>query len=158
MGEGQTAAGAASRRGLLLGAGAAGAAAVLAGCGGSGDGDGPPGPHAAGTGRSTGGASAPTGEAAAVIARTSDIPLGGGKIFADRRVVITQPAAGMFRGFSSTCTHLSCTVESVSGGTINCACHGSMYAIADGAVRGGPAPRPLPAKEIEVAGDEISLT
>ena len=94
---------------------------------------------------------------AAALAATSDIEVGGGTIFADERVVVTQPTEGEFRGFSSTCTHQGCQVSSVSDGTINCACHGSQFSIEDGAVTGGPAPAPLGEVELIVKGDEISL-
>jgi Rieske Fe-S protein len=46
----------------------------------------------------------------------------------------------------------------VSGGTIRCPCHGSQYSIADGSVVNGPAPRPLPAKQVEVVADSITVT
>jgi nitrite reductase/ring-hydroxylating ferredoxin subunit len=164
MREVRAAEGGASRRGFLLGAGAAGAAVVLAGCGGSGDDGGTAEPGggtttgAAATGQpATSAPEATSGGAAGGIAKTSDIPVGGGKVFASEHVVITQPTAGMFKCFSSTCTHQGCTVDNVSNGTINCPCHGSKYAIASGAVEGGPAPRPLPEKQIKVQGGEISL-
>ncbi|MCW2782509.1 MAG: iron-sulfur protein [Marmoricola sp.] len=96
-------------------------------------------------------------KAGTVLAKTSDIPVGGGKIFAEQSVVVTQPTAGVFKAFSAICTHASCTVSSVSGGDIRCACHGSEYAIATGKVVGGPAPRPLPAVKINVKGGSISI-
>ena len=49
----------------------------------------------------------------AVIAQASDIPEGGGTIFADQDVVVTQPEAGDFKAFSATCTHQKCTLTSV---------------------------------------------
>ena len=93
-----------------------------------------------------------------VLGRIADIPVGGGKIFAPNQVVVTQPVKGTFKAFSSICTHQSCPVASVSGGTINCDCHGSKYAVATGAVVAGPAPRPLPPKQITITGDTITLT
>jgi len=93
-----------------------------------------------------------------VLGKIADIPVGGGKIFAPNQVVVTQPVKGTFKAFSSICTHQSCPVASVSGGTINCDCHGSKYAIATGAVVAGPAPRPLPPKQITISGDSITLT
>jgi Rieske Fe-S protein len=76
-------------------------------------------------------------------------------ILKDDKVVVTQPTAGEFKAFSSTCTHLSCQVTGISDGRITCPCHGSSYSIADGSVQGGPAPRPLPKVAIKVAGDEV---
>ena len=93
-----------------------------------------------------------------VLGKIADIPVGGGKIFAPNQVVVTQPVKGTFKAFSSICTHQSCPVASVSGGTINCDCHGSKYAVATGAVVAGPAPRPLPPKQITITGDTITLT
>ena len=91
------------------------------------------------------------------LASTSDIEVGGGSIFADEQVVVTQPTEGEFKAFSSTCTHQGCQVESVSDGTINCPCHGSMFSVEDGSVQGGPAPSPLKEVAITVEGDSIVL-
>ncbi len=71
--------------------------------------------------------------------------------------MVTQPAAGEFKAFSSKCTHMGCAVSSVSDGTINCPCHGSKFDVATGAVKTGPATTPLPATAITVEGDSISL-
>ncbi|MEU4346600.1 Rieske (2Fe-2S) protein [Streptomyces sp. NPDC023838] len=92
-----------------------------------------------------------------VLAKTSDIPVGGGTVFAARKVVVTQPEAGSFKAFSAICTHQGCTVKDVSEGTINCPCHGSKYRVADASVAAGPAPRPLPAERITVENGSIRL-
>ncbi|MYW69600.1 Rieske 2Fe-2S domain-containing protein [Streptomyces sp. SID8379] len=156
---------AASRRSVLV----AGAAALAAGCskygdeGGGGDDTSRPAssgapPSTAGTASGTGsGAASPPPPAADELAKTSDIPVGGGKIFADEKVVVTQPKQGDFKAFSAVCTHQGCTVNAVAGGTINCPCHGSKYKIEDASVVGGPAPRPLEPRQIEVTGNSITL-
>ncbi|MFF4875674.1 MULTISPECIES: Rieske (2Fe-2S) protein [unclassified Micromonospora] len=147
-----------TRRTLLTGVGAIGAAVVLAACGSDDDND-------AGSGAPTsGGPAVPsTGDAgggdrqdAQSVATTTDIPVGGGKIL-PAGVVITQPTAGQFKGFSAICTHQNCPVTNVDGGTINCTCHGSKFSIEDGSVKAGPATKPLPPKNIKVTGDQISL-
>src|SRR6266481_3954195 len=92
---------------------------------------------------------------AAVLAGTSDVPVGGGKILTDKKIVLTQPKSREFHGFSAVCTHAGCTVGSVSGGTINCPCHGSRFNISTGAVVNGPATSPLPAVSIKVQGTSI---
>ena len=53
------------------------------------------------------------------------------------------------------CTHQGCIVDSVSGGTINCPCHGSKFSIANGSVVNGPATSPLAPIGIEVQGTSI---
>ncbi|MET8605501.1 Rieske (2Fe-2S) protein [Streptomyces rubiginosohelvolus] len=138
-----------ARRRTVLAAGAAGAAALATGCGSS-DGDG--GDDASPTPSAPGDA---TGRAE--LARTGDIPVGGGTIFKEQKIVVTQPTEGDFKAFSAICTHASCLVSTVSDGTINCPCHGSKFSITDAAVEAGPATRPLPAEEISVSGGAIRL-
>jgi Rieske Fe-S protein len=89
------------------------------------------------------------------LALTSDVPVGGGKILADKKIVITQPRAGSFEAFTAVCTHQGCTVSSVSGGTVNCPCHGSKFSIANGSVVAGPAPSALAPVSIKVQGTSI---
>ncbi|MFE3192718.1 ubiquinol-cytochrome c reductase iron-sulfur subunit [Nocardia sp. NPDC059240] len=86
------------------------------------------------------------------LAYTKDVPVGGGVIAGD--TVVTQPTAGQFQGFSSTCTHLGCKVNEVTDGLIKCPCHGSSYHL-DGTVAGGPAPRALDSKPVRVDGDKV---
>ena len=90
-----------------------------------------------------------------MLGQLSDIPVGGGKILASQGVVLTQPTAGTVKGFSPICTHQGCTVSTVSGGTINCPCHGSRYSITDGSVQAGPAPRSLSAVAVVVDGGAV---
>lgn len=92
------------------------------------------------------------------LTTTGDVPEGGGTIFADDDVVVTQPSAGDFKAFSATCTHQGCKVSSVEDAAIVCACHMSKFSIEDGSVLDGPASAPLPAKEVTVDGDAISVS
>jgi Rieske Fe-S protein len=92
--------------------------------------------------------------AANVIAKTADVPVGSGVIV--DKVVVTQPTAGVFKGFSSTCTHKGCTVDKIADGTIDCPCHGSKFNL-DGSVANGPATKPLEAQAVTVQGDSIVL-
>jgi nitrite reductase/ring-hydroxylating ferredoxin subunit len=89
------------------------------------------------------------------LALTSDVPVGGGKILADKKIVITQPRAGSFEAFAAVCTHQGCTVSGVSGGTINCPCHGSKFSITNGSVVTGPAASALAPVGIKVQGTSI---
>ncbi|MFE7584256.1 Rieske (2Fe-2S) protein [Streptomyces gardneri] len=147
------------------------AAALTTGCGSDGGGDGgtettapaAPDTSAAPSTPATSAASATpeepttTATGAPPLARTSGIPVGGGTVFTKEKVVVTQPTAGEFKAFSAVCTHQGCLVNKVADGTIDCPCHGSKYRIADGSVAHGPATRPLPAEQIIVSGESITL-
>ncbi len=87
----------------------------------------------------------------------SDVPVGGGTVFADQEVVVTQAGEGEFKAFSAVCTHQGCLVGQVDGDQIQCPCHGSVFSAADGSVVKGPATSPLEAVEISVDGDQITL-
>jgi len=123
---------------------------VVVACGGGGSGDSENG----GDSKSGGGSG---GDAGGALANTSDIPVGGGKVFADDKVVVTQPKSGEFRAFSAVCTHRGCTVDEVANGTINCPCHGSKYSIANASVVDGPATKALAEKSVKIDGNKIIL-
>ena len=81
-----------------------------------------------------------------------------GVVLADKKVVVTQPAAGEFKAFSAVCTHQGCAVASVANGVIVCPCHNSQFSASDGSVKGGPAPAPLAAVAVTVSGDQVSVS
>ncbi|MEU6592168.1 Rieske (2Fe-2S) protein [Streptomyces sp. NPDC046881] len=148
----------ATRRTVL----ATGAGALALGCVGCGGEDGG-GTTASASSAPASASVSPAGEEAArsdgkALARTSDIPEGGGKVFKKEKVVVTQPKKGDFKAFSAICTHQGCAVNAVTDGTIDCPCHGSRFRIGDGSVAQGPANRPLPARSITVEGNSIRLT
>jgi Rieske Fe-S protein len=134
----------------MAGVGLAGLAAALTACGASGG-------SGAGTAQSSGGGGSGGGSGGGVLASTSEIPVGGGKVFSAEKVVVTQPSAGKFKAFSAVCTHEQCLVDRVANGTIDCPCHGSEFSVKNGSVVSGPAPSPLPGKSITVAGGKITL-
>jgi Rieske Fe-S protein len=84
------------------------------------------------------------------LAALAQVPSGGGLILGDEQIVLTKDATGSVHAFSAICTHQGCLVSSVSGGTINCPCHGSRFDANTGAVVAGPAPRPLPVVAVTV--------
>ncbi|MEW2572740.1 Rieske (2Fe-2S) protein [Streptomyces sp. NPDC047070] len=138
------------RRTVLAALGGAGLAAALTACGGSDD-------SSSGT-SSNSSSDASTGSAGGTaLAKTTDIPEGGGKVFADQSVVVTQPTAGEFKAFSTVCPHQQQRVNSVDNGLITCPAHGSQFSVADGAVKKGPATSGLTAANIKVSGDSITL-
>ena len=92
-----------------------------------------------------------------VLGAASKIPVGGGKIYTAAKVVVTQPTRGQYRAFSAVCTHVGCIVSEVANGTIDCPCHGSEFKITTGAVVTGPAPSPLPKKQIKIVNGQVVL-
>ncbi|MDA8369351.1 MAG: Rieske (2Fe-2S) protein [Nocardiopsaceae bacterium] len=129
-----------SRRRLLGAAGAAGVAVIGAGaCAGD---EGKPAPQDAVKGT--------------VVAQTTDVPEGGGAVFPESKLVITQPKKGEFKAYSAVCSHAGCTVQEVEQ-TINCLCHGSEFDIATGDVLKGPATEPLEELAVTVEGTDITL-
>ncbi|MEU5880623.1 Rieske 2Fe-2S domain-containing protein [Spirillospora sp. NPDC047279] len=154
------------RRDLLAGAGLVGLAGMVPACGGS-DKSGATSASPAPTGQS----SAPSAPAPSTtapppktaepagkeVAKTADVRVGGGTFVEGGRVVVTQPERGEFRAFSAVCTHRGCLVKTISGGTINCPCHGSEYSVEDASVVSGPATRPLARRRITVEGGGIYL-
>ncbi|MGH3315103.1 MAG: Rieske 2Fe-2S domain-containing protein [Nocardioidaceae bacterium] len=120
-------------------------ASLLAACGGDSGGG------SAGESGGSGG-----GSGGSELGAASEVPVGGGVIFSDQKVVVTQASQDNFQGFSAVCTHQGCTVGEVVDGTINCPCHGSKFNL-DGTVANGPATKPLPPMRIDVQGGNIKL-
>jgi Rieske Fe-S protein len=132
-----------SRRNLICGFAAAGVAVPLvAACGGSGS---------SGTGSS------------GLTVKTSEIPVGGGKVFSSEGVLVTQPKAGEFRVFSSSCTHQGATLNPPVGGVITCPLHGSQFSAEDGHNERGPnggaagTTADLPEKKFTQSGDTLTI-
>jgi Rieske Fe-S protein len=140
----------ATRR-TVLATGAGALALGCAGCGGGKDG-GATAPASAVS--PAGQEAAPVGQA---LTTTDDIPEGGGKVFKEQKVVVTQPKKGDFKAFSAICSHQGCTVSEVTDGAIACPCHGSSFRIADGSVVRGPATSPLEERSVTVDGNSIRL-
>jgi nitrite reductase/ring-hydroxylating ferredoxin subunit len=90
-----------------------------------------------------------------VLGPASDVPVGGGAVFKDAKVVVTQPTAGQYKGFSAVCTHQGNPIGSVEDGQIVCPFHNSHFSITDGSPVSGPAQTALPAVNVKVEGSNI---
>ncbi len=142
----------------VLAAGALGVAGVaIAGCS-SGEDPGSTGQSPATAPSAAPSSAAPAASGAALIA-AADVPLEGGVIIdsGQTKVVITQPQPNEFVGLSAVCPHQGCLVNKVSDSVIMCPCHGSQFAIADGAVVQGPAQTGLTSVPVKLDGDQIVL-
>jgi len=148
-----------SRRALIAGAGAVSLTGVLAACGGD---DQPP-PASSGTTApgaaptTTGGAQPPTSQASAALTTKNKIPIGGAVSFGADGVIVAQPTAGNFVGFSAICTHQECVLTNIQGDKIKCGCHQSEFSAKDGHVLNGPANRSLPKVDLKIEGENISI-
>ncbi|MFF4923201.1 Rieske (2Fe-2S) protein [Kitasatospora sp. NPDC001261] len=132
----------ASRRTVLCGAAAvlaAGGTVAVTGCSSS-----------------SSGGSAPKGPVD--LGPASAVPEGGGKVFREQKIVVTQPTAGQYKAFNARCTHAGCLVDQVKNNQIQCPCHGSRFAVTDGAVQDGPASSPLPAYTVTVEAGNLKVT
>jgi Rieske Fe-S protein len=133
-----------SRRAVVLGAGAAavGAGMLVAGCA---------------TVDTSGSAGTSADDPAGTpVGPASDVPVGSARIFDAVGVVVTQPTAGSYSAFSTTCPHQGCAVARVEGANIVCPCHGSTFAL-DGRVTKGPAETGLQSRPISVTDGRITL-
>lgn len=144
-----------SRRTILAAAAAVGTASLVAACGGAEEPTAEASAPAATTDSPTTASSAPPAAGAEALTATADVPVGSGVILADEKVVVTQPTAGEFKAFSSTCTHMSCQLSGFADDRITCPCHGSSFSISDGTPAGGPATRPLTAIAVTVDGSNV---
>jgi nitrite reductase/ring-hydroxylating ferredoxin subunit len=64
-----------------------------------------------------------------------------------------------FYALHDRCSHRGCSLSTgeVDGDVIVCPCHGSRFALADGAIRQGPATAPQPAFEARVQNEQLEL-
>ena len=105
---------------------------------------------------STGGTAASGGT---VVAKLSDIPVGGSIETAlnGKAIFVSQPTAGTVVAFSAVCTHQGCIVKLVDT-SFDCPCHGSKFDPKTGAVLAGPAPKPLIGITVTVSGDSVTAS
>ena len=92
--------------------------------------------------------------------RPDDVPPNTGTIFkfgAEPGLLI-RTTEGELKAFSARCTHLNCTVQYDSTQKlIVCACHNGQFDL-NGKNVAGPPPKPLPALNVNVRGDEVIVS
>jgi nitrite reductase/ring-hydroxylating ferredoxin subunit len=148
-----------SRRTMLRGVTVGGLALpVLAACGSNSSGSkSSSGSSSSGSSSGSSASSDPSAPAASGTIAAKDVPVGGGTVVPDQKVVVVQPTKGDFKAYTAICTHQGCTVGQVEDGDIICPCHGSRFSIKDGAPVSGPAQAPLASKKVTVSGGEITV-
>ena len=73
-----------------------------------------------------------------------------------RAVWVYRPSADRLIAYNARCTHLGCLVGfQPNSRTFLSPCHGGVFDVRDGAVLGGPPPRPLDQLEYRVEGGEL---
>jgi Rieske Fe-S protein len=87
----------------------------------------------------------------------ADIPVGQAKAAKapdGSDIVVARTADNTAAAFSAVCTHQGCTVAP-AGSELKCPCHGSVFDALTGAVKNGPAKKPLPAVSVKVQNGQV---
>lgn len=134
----------AARRTVLKGAaaivGAAGAGAALTACS---------------TETNSGGGSPAVPAAPVELGAATEVPVGGAKLYREKKLIVSCPAEGQYKAFSAQCTHSGCVLDKIVEGEGNCPCHGSRFDVATGKVLRGPATAPLPEVPVKSEGGTL---
>lgn len=95
------------------------------------------------------------------IAAPGDIPEGEIRGFeVEDTAVAVANEGGTFRAFQNECTHKHCALDDgdLEDGVVVCACHGSAFNLATGAVESPPATEPIPVYTVRVEGDDLIVS
>jgi Rieske Fe-S protein len=97
------------------------------------------------------------------IASLSSLALGSSTMFAypdaDDPCLLIRTRDGKLLAYSQKCTHLSCAViPELDRGILRCPCHEGIFELSTGRNIAGPPPRPLPAIQLDVVGDDVFAT
>ncbi|MEV7615429.1 Rieske 2Fe-2S domain-containing protein [Streptomyces sp. NPDC089799] len=134
----------AARRTVLKGAaalaGTVGAGAALTACS---------------TATDSGGRTPATPTAPVEVGAAAEVPVGGAKLFREKKLLVSCPAEGQYKAFSAQCTHAGCILDKIEGDEANCPCHKSRFDVGTGKVLSGPASDPLPAVPVRVEGGKL---
>ncbi|MFI8998323.1 Rieske (2Fe-2S) protein [Streptomyces sp. NPDC053542] len=83
------------------------------------------------------------------------IPVGGAKLYPEEKLVVSQPAKGEFKCFSSVCTHAGAVLNKLDKEVATCPLHGSRFDVATGKPVHGPATSPLEEIPVKVKGGKL---
>ena len=100
-----------------------------------------------------------TAKAATVEIPRNSINVGEAHFFTyrERPAVLLRKGTDQFIALSAVCTHLGCIVQwKPDQNEFLCPCHGGRFST-DGAVLGGPPPKPLESIPVVVAGDLLRI-
>jgi len=96
------------------------------------------------------------------VCKTSAIKVGSGKVFrpagASIFVLVTQPRKGVWRAFNANCSHQNLPVAGAINNVAICNQHGSQFNADTGAVKAGPAPKPLKKLKVAISGTSVKVT
>jgi cytochrome b6-f complex iron-sulfur subunit len=99
------------------------------------------------------------GAASKVTVNESDLPEGEAKFFeyAGSSAVIVRPRGGAAVAYSAVCTHLGCIVQwQKDKQEFLCPCHAGRFST-EGAVLGGPPPKPLARLPVSAVGGVFTI-
>lgn len=73
------------------------------------------------------------------------------------KAVLIANVDGTYYAIGDVCTHMGCKLSegTLTGDTVQCACHGSVFKVKTGEVEKGPADKPEPSYSLRVDGDKI---
>lgn len=89
------------------------------------------------------------------LGAASEVPVGGAKLFREKKVVVSCAEEGQYKAFSAQCTHAGCVLDKIVEGEGNCPCHGSRFDVTTGKVLRGPASDPLPEVPVRAEGGKL---
>ncbi|MCX5408036.1 Rieske (2Fe-2S) protein [Streptomyces sp. NBC_00335] len=91
----------------------------------------------------------------AELGAATEVPVGGAKLFREKKLVVSCAEAGQYKAFSAQCTHSGCVLDKIVEGEGNCPCHGSRFDVTTGKVLRGPATDPLPEVPVKVEAGKL---
>ena len=92
------------------------------------------------------------------VAASTQLPAGTATLYRDPADglpdIVVRQQSGSLTACTAICTHAGCQVD-YADGVLQCPCHGSQFDSLTGAVRRGPATRPLAVKRVIERGGDI---